>query len=72
MKKTWIIGGMSCDGCANRLARVVGKLEGVDAAAVSFADKALTVEYDPVAAPDSRIRERVEEAGYFVLREADL
>ena len=45
-KKTYIIEGMTCSACANRVERVVKKLDGVDSAVVNFATEKLTVDID--------------------------
>ncbi|MGN0027097.1 MAG: cation transporter, partial [Clostridium sp.] len=40
------ITGMSCSACANRVQKVVGKLDGVEEANVNFATETLNVKYD--------------------------
>ena len=45
-KKTYIIEGMTCSACANRVERVVKKLEGIESASVNFATEKLTLSMD--------------------------
>ena len=45
MKQLMKIEGMSGAACANRVERVVKKLEGVDSASVNFATETLSIEY---------------------------
>ncbi len=61
------IGGMTCAACASRIEKVVGRLEGVSAAAVNLAAESLAVEYDPKIIRLSAIRAAVEKIGYRVL-----
>jgi len=55
--------GMTCDGCAARLERVVGSRDGVDAATASFADGVIRV-HGVISLAD--IHEAVEDAGFDV------
>ena len=43
-KKIYLVEGMTCSACANRVERVVKKLDGVDSAVVNFATEKLTVD----------------------------
>ena len=50
MKKVSMkIEGMSCSACANRIERIVNKLDGVEKGAVNFAAETLALEYDESA-----------------------
>ena len=40
------ISGMRCSSCANRIEKVVSKMDGVKEANVNFATETLTVNYD--------------------------
>ena len=42
--KTFIVEGMTCSACSNRVERVVGKLDGVQKSTVNFATEKLTVD----------------------------
>ncbi|HIO11709.1 MAG TPA: heavy-metal-associated domain-containing protein, partial [Deltaproteobacteria bacterium] len=42
----WNISGMHCDGCANRLQKVLSGKEGVQSAKASFAEKQASLVYD--------------------------
>ncbi|WP_367566642.1 heavy metal translocating P-type ATPase [Lacrimispora sp.] len=61
------IGGMTCAACAQRIGKVVGKLEGVEEAAVNFATEKATVTYDPQKVRLSVIKGAIEKAGYKAL-----
>ncbi|MBW6410187.1 heavy metal translocating P-type ATPase [Clostridium weizhouense] len=65
-KKTFKIEGMSCSACANRVERVVKKLEGIDNANVNFATETLNVEFDENKLNNQNIEDAVIKAGYGV------
>ena len=46
MTNKFKINGMTCSACANRIEKVVSKMEGVEEANVNFATETLTVNYD--------------------------
>ncbi|MBL7852234.1 MAG: heavy-metal-associated domain-containing protein [Cyclobacteriaceae bacterium] len=48
MKKTYTITGMTCDGCANTVKRLLSKVAGVKEANVSLAEKTAEVTHDDV------------------------
>ena len=56
--------GMSCDGCAQRLTRVLQQTPGVEKANVNFAEGRCVVQHDPAAAPRDLLIQRVESAGF--------
>lgn len=60
------ITGMTCSACANRVERVVGKLEGVSNVNVNFANEILSVKYDNDKVNSSEIEKAIEKAGYGV------
>jgi len=66
-KETVKIGGMTCAACANRIEKVLGKMEGVLRVSVNFATEKATVEYDPKKTRLSEIRQTIEKIGYEVL-----
>ena len=66
MKQSIKIEGMSCAACANRVERVVKKLEGVDAASVNFATETLSVEYQEDKVEQSVIENAIVKAGFGV------
>ena len=68
MKETFKIEGMSCAACANRIEKVIGKLDGVEKAAVNFATETLTVDYDDAKVTATNIEEKVEKIGYHVAK----
>jgi len=63
------ISGMTCAACAQRIQKVVGKLEGVENASVNFATEKLSVEFDDKASL-STIKGAIEKAGYGVIEES--
>ncbi|HKL79393.1 MAG TPA: heavy metal translocating P-type ATPase [Mobilitalea sp.] len=69
-KETIKISGMTCAACAQRITKVVGKLDGVDNANVNFATEKLSVEYNADKAPLTAIVGAIEKAGYGVIEES--
>lgn len=66
IKRAFKIEGMTCSACANRVERVIRKLDGIENAAVNFATETLNVEFDENKISDSNIEEIVVKAGYSV------
>jgi Cu+-exporting ATPase len=60
------IGGMTCSACANRIEKVVSKMDGVKEANVNFATETLTVNYDDKIITKAEIEQKVEKIGYKV------
>lgn len=65
-KKAFKIEGMTCSACANRVERVVKKLDGVDNANVNFATETLSVEFDNTKLKNENIEAAVVKAGYGI------
>ena len=65
-KKALKIEGMTCSACANRVERVIRKLDGVDNANVNFATETLSVEFDETKLSNENIEAAVVKAGYSV------
>ena len=65
-KRSFKINGMTCSACANRVERVVGKLDGIEKSNVNFATETLSVEFDENKLQDKDIEEKVVKAGYSV------
>ena len=63
------IEGMSCSACANRVERVVKKMNGVEEASVNFATETLSVKFDEAKVAASKIEEIVVKAGYSVRKD---
>lgn len=59
--------GMRCAACANRVEKVVKKLEGIQEATVNFASEKLIVCIDESLVSVNLIKEKVEKAGYKLL-----
>ena len=63
------IDGMTCSACANRVERVVKKMDGVEEASVNFATETLSVKFDEAKVAASKIEEIVVKAGYSVRKD---
>ena len=63
----WNISGMHCDGCADRLQKVLSGKAGVQSAKVSFPDKQAFLEYDSSAISSDQIKDAVEKAGFEII-----
>lgn len=61
------IEGMTCAACANRIEKVLGKMEGVLRVSVNFATEKATVEYNPQITRLSAIKQVIEKTGYKAL-----
>jgi copper chaperone CopZ len=61
---TFQVQGMSCDGCAQRLKRVLECAEGVKDAEVSFGDRTTKVTYDRRQQTADTIERTIREAGF--------
>lgn len=70
-KKVFKIEGMTCSACANRVERVVKKLDGVDNANVNFATEILSVEFDDTKLNNENIEAAVNKAGYKLIKEEE-
>lgn len=66
------IEGMTCSACANRVERVVKKLEGVQSIVVNFATENLTVIIDKNKVDFKQICNIVEKAGYKLVKEGEV
>ena len=60
------ISGMTCSACANRIEKVVSKMDGVKEANVNFATETLTVNYDDKAITKADIEQKVEKIGFKI------
>jgi Cu+-exporting ATPase len=66
-KVTIPIGGMTCASCAQRIEKVIGKLEGIDSVSVNLATEKATVSYHPQTVRLSVIKHAIEKIGYRAL-----
>src|SRR5215216_2350816 len=64
---TFPVTGMTCASCVNRVEKAVGKVPGVERAAVNLATERATVSYDPRQTTVADIATAVERAGYGVV-----
>lgn len=60
------IRGMTCAACAQRIERVIGKMDGVANVSVNLATEKATVAYEPQTVRQSAIREAITRLGYQV------
>ncbi|MDF2542091.1 MAG: copper-translocating P-type ATPase [Herbinix sp.] len=61
------IGGMTCAACAQRIEKVLNKMDGIDKASVNLATEKAFVEYNPQKVKLSAIKQAIEKIGYKVL-----
>ena len=61
------IQGIHCADCADKIATVTGRLNGVTASAASYASETLDIAYDRTALQRARIEREVESLGYKVV-----
>ena len=66
-KVTIPIGGMTCASCAQRIEKVIGKLDGIESVSVNLATEKATVTYHPQAVRLSVVKQAIEKIGYNVL-----
>ena len=66
-KVTVPIGGMTCASCAQRIEKVIGKLDGIDSVSVNLATEKATVTYHPQTVRLSVIKQAIEKIGYKAL-----
>jgi copper chaperone len=64
VKKVLKIEGMHCDGCAERVERVLGREPGVRRVGVEYESGEGTVDFNEQAVKLERLLELVEQAGY--------
>lgn len=65
MKKISLkIEGMHCEGCSNRLTRVLKNLDGVNSANVSLENKKADIEYNEDTLNIEEIKEAISDAGF--------
>lgn len=56
--------GMTCQGCVNRLTKVLAGTEGVTEATVTLEPPMAMLRFDPAATSPDSLRDRVVRAGY--------
>ena len=62
------IGGMSCAACAQRIEKVVSKLDGISEVSVNLAIERAAISYNPQKIRQSVIRETIEKLGFKALK----
>ena len=63
------IGGMSCSACANRVEKVISKLNGVEKASVNFATETLSVTFDSNEVNQKDIEQAIEKIGFKISKQ---
>lgn len=58
------IEGMHCEGCSNRLTKVLNSLDGIVNASVSLEKKEANIEFDETKVSIKEIKEVIEDAGF--------
>lgn len=66
---TYQIGGMTCAACANRIEKVVTKVEGVQVIQVNYAMERAHIKYNPETVNEFVIKERIEKLGYQAIQD---
>ncbi len=61
------IGGMTCAACAQRIEKVIGRLDGVDSVSVNLATEKASISYHPQTVRLSDIKQAIEKIGYKAL-----
>ncbi|RJL34199.1 heavy-metal-associated domain-containing protein [Bailinhaonella thermotolerans] len=62
---TYVVTGMTCNGCAGKVKREISGLPGVESVEVELAGGRVTVNGD---VPDAAVIDAVEEVGYEIVR----
>jgi copper chaperone len=65
-KTTFLVEGMSCSHCENRVRKALSALRGVSNVEVSLENKTVTVDFDGSAVTEDQMKMAVEEQGYDV------
>ncbi len=61
---TLTVAGMDCTGCEQRIATVLGRLDGVGAVDADHAAGTVVVDFDPGEVDEATISARLADAGY--------
>ncbi|MDH6458115.1 Cu+-exporting ATPase [Fusobacterium sp. PH5-7] len=72
MKKSYRLGGVSCQVCVNKIEKKLSKLDGMKEAVVNLSTEKLSVDYDESLLKDETITEVVKKLGYEIEEESDL
>lgn len=68
-KESYIVEGMTCEGCERTVSRVVGNLEGVTASKADRKSSTVSVEFDPSKVNVAKIKDAVNGVGYKFIGE---
>lgn len=71
LQTTLQITGMTCAACAARIEKGLGKMAGVETAAVNFALEKATVRFDPAQVSGEAMIKKVEQLGYQAIEETE-
>ncbi|MBL4665960.1 MAG: heavy-metal-associated domain-containing protein [Sneathiella sp.] len=67
--ETLQIGGMQCDGCSERLQKLLLQKDGVSSANVSLTNHSTSLIYDPRVTTRKHLFKIIEKAGFSVIEE---
>ncbi|MDR2085350.1 MAG: heavy metal translocating P-type ATPase [Bacteroidales bacterium] len=67
IKKTFPVLNMGCAACAAKIDKMLNETEGIEKAAVNFANATVTVEFDPDSTSSEKIRAAVQNIGYDLI-----
>ena len=69
---TYKVEGMTCSACSNRVERVTKKMEGVIESVVNLTTEKLTITIDEDIVTYADIKQKVDKAGYKLIREEEI
>lgn len=72
MKKSYQLGGISCQVCVNKIEKKLSKLSGIKEAVVNLSTEKLTAEFDENILNEEVIIETIKKLGYEIEEETDL
>ena len=65
MKKTFVVNGMKCPHCKEKVENALKGLDGVASAVVSLPDHNVAVDYDENKVSEAQMKEAVDNAGHY-------
>jgi mercuric ion transport protein len=64
IKQSYLVEGMTCNGCERTVSRIVGNLDGVTSSKADFSSSTLSVDYDPSKVTIDMIKDAIAKVGY--------
>lgn len=68
-KETYLVEGMTCQGCERTVQKVVANIEGVKSSKADLGAASVSVEYDPSKVTIDHIKSAIHKAGYKFMGE---